>query len=114
MKHLHFTVPVLIALIVIGVVSTMLWFRSPQFGEWAKNQYFGEIVEIHDTSITLKEKNSKITRIFYSRNTRILKGSHVVGNSGLIRNTPVIVIAEPDEKGELQAKIIRIFAPKKP
>lgn len=114
MKHLHFTVPVLIALVVIGVVSTMLWFRSPLFGEWARNQYFGEVKEIRDTSITLEGKNTETITITYDRNTRIMKGSHAVGNTELRLNAPVIVIAEPDANGKLHAKAIRIFAPKKP
>lgn len=114
MKHLHFTVPVLIALVVIGIVSTMLWFRSPLFGEWARNQYFGEVAEVYDTSITLRGKNNETKQIFYDRNTRILKGSHVVGERDLTLHTSVIVIAEPDVEGKLHAKAIRIFAPKKP
>jgi len=114
MKHLHFTVPVIISLVIIGIISTLIWFRSPLFGQWAKNQYFGKVVELQDSSILLEGKNNEIKQIFYDRNTRILKGSHSVGERELILHIPVIVIAEPDINGKLHAKAIRIFAPKKP
>lgn len=114
MKHLHFTVPVLISLIVIGIISTLLWFRTPQFGQWAKNQYFGEVVELQDASILLRGKNTETIKIFYDRNTKIMKGSREIESREIPLNTPVIVIAQPDGAGGLHARAIRIFAPKKP
>jgi hypothetical protein len=113
MKHLHFTIPVIIVLVIIGIFSTIVWFRSPLFGQWAKNQYFGEVVEIREDSLTLRGKNNATKKIFYDTKTRIMKGSHVVSRTELFVNKPVIVIAEPDSTGELHAKAIRIFTPKK-
>ena len=114
MKHLQFTVPVLISLVIIGLISTLLWFRTPQFGQWAKNQYFGEVVKLQDSSILLQGKNTDTIKIFYDRNTKIMKGTHEIESTEIPLNTPVIVIAQADAAGELHARAIRIFAPKKP
>jgi len=72
----------------------------------------GEIIQIKENNLVLKEKNGFEKIILLDEKTRIQSGREEIKKEILKEGDIVGVIGSPTEKGEIQAKFIRVF-PKK-
>ncbi|MFH1180788.1 MAG: hypothetical protein V1705_00070 [bacterium] len=69
---------------------------------------FGEIIEITQNSFVIKGCENVEKIIIIGQNTAITRGKETI-KDGLKISDRVVVIGSPNEKGQIEAKFIRVF-----
>lgn len=92
--------------------------RSGFFSDWRSfpngdfiegHGAFGEIIELTDTGFIIKGRGDIEKIIVISDETTVRKGLETVEKSGLKVDDRVVIIGSPNEEGQIEAKLIRIF-----
>ena len=69
---------------------------------------FGEIIELQDTGFVIKGRGDVEKIIMVTEETIIRQGMKILEN-GLQVGDQVVVIGSPNEDGQIEAKLIRVF-----
>jgi len=69
---------------------------------------FGEIIELNDNSFVIKGRGNVEKIVITTEDTIIKKGMKTI-KDGLKVGEYVVVIGSPNKKGQIEAKLIRIF-----
>lgn len=92
--------------------------RSGFFGDWRSfpnrdfiegHGAFGEIIELKDTGFVVKGRGDVEKIIITSEETTVKKGGETVEKSSLEVGDRVVIIGSPNEEGQIEAKLIRVF-----
>jgi len=75
------------------------------------NGVFGQIIKIDNESLTVKEKNNIEKSILVSDKTSIVRQMDNIKLSDLKTDDIVVVIGEPNNDGQIKAKLIRVLPP---
>lgn len=95
--------------------------RSGFFGDWQRfpagdfiggHGAFGEIIELNDTGFVIKGRGDVEKIIVTDEDTVIKKGRETIEN-GLQVGDRVTIIGSPNEEGQIEAKLIRVFSGEK-
>ena len=70
---------------------------------------FGEIIEINEKDFVIKGRKNTENVILTAPDTVIKNGRETIEKSGLKTGDRVVVIGSPNEQGQIEAKLIRIF-----
>lgn len=86
------------------------WRSSPR-GEFINaHGVFGSIIKIDGNTIITKGRDDVEKAILVSDNTVIQKGRETVKLSDLKTDDRVVIIGSPNEQGQIEAKLIRVFS----
>jgi len=93
--------------------------RSGFFGDWQafpppgdfieSHGTFGEIIKINDSDFVIKGQGNVEKIIIIKEDTVIEKGRMAVKKDDLKVGGQVVIIGSPNEQGQIEAKLIRIF-----
>lgn len=95
-------------------------FGGPQggfFNDMAGRQFtdangvFGQIIKIDGQTLTIKGKGNMETSILVSDKTSIVRQMNNIKLSDLKADDVVVVIGEPNDNGQIEAKLIRVLPP---
>lgn len=90
------------------------WRNFPQ-GEFINaHGVFGSIIQINGDMIIAKDKNNTEKTVLVSDKTIIQRGRETVKLSDLKTDENIVVIGSPNENGQIEAKVIRIFPENRP
>lgn len=70
---------------------------------------FGSIIKIDDDSLVIKGKDDVEKTIIVSDKTEISRGRQTVKIGELKIDDSVVIIGSPNEQGQIEAKLIRLF-----
>jgi len=90
------------------------------FGDWRKfppppgefiegHGTFGEIIKINNSDFVIKGQNNVEKIILIKEDTIIEKGRETVKKDELKVGNYIVVIGSPNEQGQIEAKLIRVF-----
>ena len=78
----------------------------------SSNGVFGQIIKVDSNSITVKDNKDNVEKIvLIDEKTSIIKQRQNIKLSNLKVGDNAIVIGEPNDKGQIQAGLIRILPP---
>lgn len=92
--------------------------RGGFFGDWRgfprgdfieSHGTFGEIIKINDSDLVIKGQGDMEKIILISEKTTVEKGRDTIKKEELKVGDRVVVIGSPNEQGQIEAKLIRIF-----
>jgi len=94
--------------------------RTGFFGDWRElplspgdfiegHGAFGEIIELNDTGFVIKGRGDVEKIIIISEKTTVKKGRETVERTDLKVGDRVVVIGFPNEEGQIEARLIRLF-----
>jgi hypothetical protein len=94
--------------------------RAGFFGDWQKlplppddfiesHGTFGEIIKINDSDFVIKGQGDVEKVIIITKDTVIKKGMTTIKTEELKVGNQVVVIGSPNEEGQIEAKLIRLF-----
>ena len=85
------------------------WRNSPR-GEFINaHGVFGSIVKIDGNTVITKGRDDVEKTVLVSENTLIQKGRETATLSDLKADDNVVIIGSPNDQGQIEAKIIRVF-----
>ena len=85
------------------------WRNFPR-GEYINaHGVFGSIIKIDDNTIVAKGRDDVEKTVLVSDNTIIQKGRETVKLSDLKADESIVIIGSPNEQGQIEAKLIRVF-----
>lgn len=84
------------------------WRRFPAGDFISGHGAFGEIIEIKDNSFVIKGRENVEKVIVTDEETAITKGRETI-KDGLKVGDRVVIIGSPNEAGQIEAKLIRVF-----
>ncbi|MFZ3063557.1 MAG: hypothetical protein WA148_07460 [Actinomycetota bacterium] len=70
---------------------------------------FGEIIKIEGNALVVKSKRGVEKSVVVSKDTTIRRGGETIKVKDLKVNDSIVVIGSPNEKGQIEAKLIRVF-----
>ncbi len=70
---------------------------------------FGEIIQISDTDLVVKGRGDVEKVIITTEDTAIQKGRETIKKKELKIGDQIVIIGSPNEEGQIEAKLIRIF-----
>lgn len=81
------------------------------FGDWQSESRgnFGQIIKINDSDIIIKGKDNVEKVIVITSQTLIEKGKNEIKKEDLKVDDYIVVIGSPNDQGQIEAKLIRIF-----
>lgn len=91
--------------------------RGGFLGDWRKfpagdfiggHGAFGEIIELNDTDFVIQGRGDVEKIIVITEETTIKKGRETI-QDGLVVGDRVTIIGSPNEDGQIEAKLIRVF-----
>lgn len=85
---------------------------SPGRGLFGGHGASGEIVRIDDGTIVVKDRANVEKVVLITDKTTIVRGWETVDKEDLRVDDGVTVIGVPNEKGQIEARLIRVFGPK--
>lgn len=84
------------------------WKNFPR-GEFIEGHgAFGEIIEIKDNGFVVKGRENIEKVAITNQDTTIIKGRETIKN-GLKVGDRVVIIGSPNDEGQIEAKLIRVF-----
>ncbi len=100
-------------------------FAGPQegfFGDWRKTPpfpgdfieghgTFGEIIKIDSSDFVVQARNNTETIIVITEDTVITEGRKTIKKSELKIGDYIVTIGSPNEKGQIEARLIRLLPP---
>ncbi len=84
------------------------WRSFPQGDFIEGHGAFGEIIELQDAGFVIKGRGDVEKVIVTTKDTVVMKGRETV-KDGLKVGDNVVIIGSPNEDGQIEAKLIRIF-----
>jgi len=84
------------------------WQRFPAKDFISGHGSFGEIIEIKDNGFVIKGRENVEKVVITSEDTTITKGRETI-KDGLKVGDRVVIIGAPNEEGQIEAKLIRVF-----
>jgi hypothetical protein len=85
----------------------------PPFDEFIEGHgTFGEIIKIEGNNLVVKGRGNVEKVIIVTEKTVIKSGRKDIKFSDLKIGDMVVIIGSPNEKGQIEAKLIRVFPPK--
>jgi len=87
------------------------WRNPPPFpGDFIEGHgTFGEIIKVNDSDFVIKGRNNIEKLILIKEDTVIEKGRATIKKDELEVGNSVVVIGSPNEQGQIEAKLIRVF-----
>ncbi len=90
------------------------------FGDWRKPSFpagdfieshgaFGEIIQIDDAGLVVKGRGDVEKVIITTKDTTIQKGRETIKKEELKVDDQIVIIGSPNEEGQIEAKLIRVF-----
>ena len=70
---------------------------------------FGEIIQINDSSLVVKGRGDIEKVIITTKDTTIQKGRETIKKEELKVGDQIVIIGSPNEEGQIEAKLIRVF-----
>ena len=71
---------------------------------------FGEIIKINDSDLIVKGQGDVEKVIIITKDTTIEKGREKIKKEELKVGDRVVIIGSPNEQGQIEAKLIRVFS----
>lgn len=84
------------------------WRRFPAGDFISGHGAFGEIIEIKDNSFVVKGRENAEKVVITNQETTITKGRKTI-KDGLRVGDRVVIIGSPNDEGQIDAKLIRVF-----
>jgi len=87
------------------------WRKSLPFpGDFIEGHgTFGEIIKINDTEFVVRGQDNVEKLIIIKEDTIIEKGRTIIKKEELEVGNQIVVIGSPNEQGQIEAKLIRVF-----
>lgn len=86
------------------------WRALPPPGDFIEGHgTFGEIIKINDSDLVVKGQNDVEKLIIVTQDTIIEKGMVTIKKEELKVGDRIVIIGSPNEEGQIEAKLIRIF-----
>jgi hypothetical protein len=83
---------------------------SPPNNEFIQGHgIFGEIIQIGDSDFVIKGQDNAEKVVILSKDTAITIGRRTITKTDLKVGEQVVVIGSPNEKGQIEAMLIRVF-----
>jgi hypothetical protein len=70
---------------------------------------FGEIIQIKDSDFVIKGQDNVEKVIVFAKDTAITRGRQAITKTDLKVGEQVVVIGSPNEQGQIEARLIRVF-----
>ena len=85
-------------------------WRMPPFGDFIESHgVFGEIIKINDNDLVIKGRENIERIVVVNEKTAIKDGFKDIKISDLKVGQVIVVIGSPNDQGQIEAKLIRIF-----
>jgi len=86
------------------------WRALPSPGDFIESHgTFGEIIKINDSDFVIKGQSDVEKIILITEGTIIQKGRDTIKKEELKVGDRVVIIGSPNEEGQIEAKLIRVF-----
>jgi hypothetical protein len=72
---------------------------------------FGSIIKINNSDIVVKGRDNVEIVVLIKDNTAIMMGRQTITIKELVINDNIVVVGEPNESGQIEAKLIRVMPP---
>jgi hypothetical protein len=96
-----------------GFLGNLRMPPFPPFDEFIEGHgTFGEIIKIEGNNLVVKGRGSVEKVIVVTEKTVIKSGREDIKFSDLKIGDMIVIIGTPNEKGQIEAKLIRVFPPK--
>jgi hypothetical protein len=87
--------------------------KMPPFDEFIEGHgTFGEIIKIEGNNLVVKGRGNVEKVIVLTEKTVIKSGREDIKFSDLKIGDMIVIIGSPNDKGQIEAKLIRVFPPK--
>ncbi len=70
---------------------------------------FGTVLKVEGDTLVIQDKDHTEKTVLISPETSIRQGRDSVALDALASSTNIVVIGEPNDQGQIQAKLIRVF-----
>ena len=97
-----------VAIVLIFGAGMFVGGMKARFSYSAGHGVFGEIIEINNSDLVIKDRGDIEKVIIITENTIIKKGRETVKDD-LRVGDKVVIIGSPNEQGQIEAKLIRVF-----
>jgi len=96
-----------------GFLGNLRMPPFPPFDEFIEGHgTFGEIIKIEGNNLVVKGRGNVEKVIIVTEKTVIKSGREDIKFSDLKIGDMIVIIGTPNEKGQIEAKLIRVFPPK--
>jgi hypothetical protein len=96
-----------------GFLGSLRMPPFPPFDEFIEGHgTFGEIIKIEGNSLVAKGRENVEKVIVVTEKTVIKSGREDIKFSDLKIGDMIVIIGSPNDKGQIEAKLIRVFPPK--
>jgi len=96
-----------------GFLGNLRMPPFPPFDEFIEGHgTFGEIIKIEGNNLVVKGRGSVEKVIVVTEKTVIKSGREDIKFSDLKIGDMIVIIGSPNDKGQIEAKLIRVFPPK--
>jgi hypothetical protein len=96
-----------------GFLGSLRMPPFPPFDEFIEGHgTFGEIIKIEGNNLVVKGRGSVEKVIVVTEKTVIKSGREDIKFSDLKIGDMIVIIGSPNDKGQIEAKLIRVFPPK--
>jgi len=112
-KIIFILVAIFAVALIFNAVMLVIGIKTHHFQRWAKEQYFGEIIETKDNGFLVQGRDSKKRIVLVTEKTIVKKGPEAVRDS-LKVGEKVMILGPIDSEGQINAQLIRIFDPNDP
>jgi hypothetical protein len=86
------------------------WRMLPSPGDFIESHgTFGEIINIYDSDFVIKGQSDVEKVILVTEGTIIQKGRDTIKKEELKVGDQIVIIGSPNEEGQIEAKLIRVF-----
>jgi len=97
----------------IGFLGSLRIPPFPPFDEFIEGHgTFGEIIKIEGNNLVVKGRGNVEKVIIVTEKTVIKSGREDIKVSDLKIGDIIVIIGTPNDKGQIEAKLIRVFPPK--
>jgi hypothetical protein len=96
-----------------GFLGSLRMPPFPPFDEFIEGHgTFGEIIKIEGNNLVVKGRGNVEKVILMTEKTVIKSGREDIKFSDLKIGDMIVIIGSPNDKGQIEAKLIRVFPPK--
>jgi len=96
-----------------GFLGSLRTSPFPPFDEFIEGHgTFGEIIKIEGNNLVVKGRGNVEKVIIVTEKTVIKSGREDIKFSDLKIGDMIVIIGSPNDKGQIEAKLIRVFPPK--
>jgi hypothetical protein len=96
-----------------GFLGSLRMPPLPPFDEFIEGHgTFGEIIKIEGSNLVVKGRGNVEKVIVVTEKTVIKSGREDIKFSDLKIGDMIVIIGSPNDKGQIEAKLIRVFPPK--